>query len=274
MTNPILLLGGTGKTGRRVSERLAAQGIDVRIGSRRGTPPFDWTAESTWAPVLRGVRAAYVTYYPDLGFPDATEKVGAFARLAAESGVEHLVLLSGRGEEVAQAGERVLQGAGTSWTIVRSSWFNQNFSEDFLLPPVLSGSIALPAGDMVEPFTDADDVAAVVAAALSDPRHRGQVYELTGPRPLGFVDVAAELSRATGRTITYTPITAEQYRAVLRDLDMPIEFGDLFTDILDGRNADVTDGVQRALGRPAKDFAAYAREAAGTGVWDRAPAVR
>jgi len=275
MTNTTLLIGGTGKTGRRVAERLTARGIDIRIGSRRGTPPFDWDDEITWRPVLAGVRAAYLTYHPDLAFPGATEKVAAFSKLAATEGVEQLVLLSGRGEEVAQAGERAVQSAGTGWTIVRSSWFNQNFSEDFLLEPVLGGDIALPAGDMVEPFTDADDIADVVAAALTDPRHRGQVYELTGPRLLGFADVAAELSRATGRTITYTPITLQQYVEVLRDLGMPPEFAELFNDVLDGRNAHLADGVQRALGRPPKDFADYAREAAATGVWTgTGPAVR
>jgi uncharacterized protein YbjT (DUF2867 family) len=219
--------------------------------------------------VLDGVRAACVTYYPDLAFPGATEKIGAFAKLAAARGVEHLVLLSGRGEEVAEAGERALQNAGTGWTIVSSSWFSQNFSEeDFLREPVLSGDIALPAADTVEPFTDAEDIADVVAAALTDPKHRGRKYELAGPRALSFADVATELSRATGRTITYTPISTEQYRAVLQEMDMPLEFGDLFADILDGRNAHPTDGVQQALGRPARDFADYARETAATGVWD------
>ncbi|HEU4348728.1 MAG TPA: NmrA family transcriptional regulator [Actinoplanes sp.] len=267
MTNTTLLIGGTGKTGRRVAERLTARGIDVRIGSRRGTPPFDWDDESTWGPALDGVRAAYVTYYPDLTFPGATEKIAAFSKLAAARGVEHLVLLSGRGEERAEAGERALQSAGTGWTIVRSSWFSQNFSEDFLLDPVLTGDIALPAGDVAEPFTDAEDIADVVAAALTDPRHRGRTYELTGPRSLGFADVAFELSRATGRTITYTPVTTEQYRDILREHGMPLEFADLFAGILDGRNAEPADGVRQALGRPARDFADYAREAAATGVW-------
>jgi hypothetical protein len=141
MTNTTMLIGGTGKTGRRVARRLTAQGVDVRIGSRRGTPPFDWADESTWAPVLDGVQAAYLTYYPDLAFPGAIEKIGGFAKLAASRRVEQLVLLSGRGEEVAEAGERAVQNAGTGWTIVSSSWFSQNLSEDFLLEPVLTGTL-------------------------------------------------------------------------------------------------------------------------------------
>jgi uncharacterized protein YbjT (DUF2867 family) len=267
MTNTTLLIGGTGKTGRRVAERLTALDVDVRIGSRRTTPRFDWDDESTWLPALDGVTAAYVTFYPDLALPGAAEKVGTLAGMAADHGVRHLVLLSGRGEEVAQAAERALQEAGTGWTIVTCSWFNQNFSEDFLVEPVLAGHIMIPAGDMIEPFVDADDIADVVAAALTDTRHRGERYELTGPRALSFAEVADELSRATGRTITYTPVSAAEYRRILLDNGLPVELGDVFASVLDGRNAKPADGVQRALGRPPRDFSIYALEAAATGVW-------
>jgi uncharacterized protein YbjT (DUF2867 family) len=267
MNNTTLLIGGTGKTGRRVAERLTAQGIDVRIGSRRTTPRFDWDDESTWAPALEGVNAAYITFYPDLALPGAAEKVGKIAKKAASLGVRHLVLLSGRGEEVAQAAERAMQSAGTAWTIVTCAWFAQNFSEDFMVDAVLAGDIMIPAGDMVEPFVDVDDIADVVAAALTDPRHQGKRYELTGPRALSFDEVAAELSRAAGRPITYTPVTAAEYEKILRDNGLPVELGDVFTTVLDGRNAQPASGVFEALGRPPRDFAEYAREAAATGVW-------
>ena len=267
MTNTTLLIGGTGKTGRRVAERLTAQGIDVRIGSRRSTPRFDWDDESTWDAALDGVTAAYITFYPDLALPGAAEKVGKVATKAAGMGVRHLVLLSGRGEEVAQAAERAMQAAGTTWTVVTCAWFSQNFSEDFMLEPVLAGDIMIPAGGMVEPFVDVDDIADVVAAALTDPRHHGKRYELTGPRALSFDDVAAELSRATGRKITYTPVSAAEYEKILLDNGLPVELGDVFTTVLDGRNAQPADGVREALGRPAKDFSEYARATAATGVW-------
>ncbi|AGZ39037.1 hypothetical protein AFR_03740 [Actinoplanes friuliensis DSM 7358] len=250
-------------------ERLTDQGRPVRVGSRSGKPPFDWNDESTWAPALEGVTAAYITYYPDLALPGAVAAVDGFARLAAHSGVEQLVLLSGRGEPEAEAAERAVQGAGTGWTVVRSSWFSQNFSESFLLDPVQLGDIALPAGDAREPFTDADDIADVVTAALVDSRHRGKVYEVTGPRLLSFAEVAAELSAATGRTITYTPVSRDEYSKVLEENGLPLEFADLFAGILDGRNAHLTDGVQQALGRAPKDFADYARESAAAGAWER-----
>jgi uncharacterized protein YbjT (DUF2867 family) len=269
--HPVLVLGGTGKTGRRVATRLTERGIPVRIGSRSGTPAFDWNDDSTWAATLDGARAAYVVYYPDLALPGAAETVGALAREAVERGVEHLVLLSGRGEEGARRGEQAVQAAGAAWTIVRASWFSQNFSEDHLVEPVRSGELALPAGDVAEPFVDVDDIADVVVAALTEPRHIGQVYEVTGPRLLTFADVAAEISAATGRTVRYVPVTSAEYAAAALAHGVPVDVVDaltmLFTEVLDGRNASLCDGIERALGRPPRDFGDYARATARTGVW-------
>ncbi|WP_443065914.1 NmrA family NAD(P)-binding protein [Streptomyces sp. NBC_00503] len=263
-----LVIGGTGKTGRRVAEKLTALGRPVRIGSRSGVPAFDWTEPASWGPALEGVDRVYVTYYPDLGFPGAAEKVGAFARVAVTAGVRRLVLLSGRGEESAQRSEDALKESGADWTVVRAAWFNQNFDESFFLEPVLAGEIALPTADAVEPFVDADDIADVVVAALTDDRHIGRTYELSGPRLLSFSDVAAELSKATGREISYVPVSDEEYRGALREHGLPEEFADLFALILDGRNAHVVGGVEEALGRGPRDFADFAREAAARGVWD------
>ncbi|MDK0524647.1 NAD(P)H-binding protein [Streptomyces sp. ML-6] len=263
-----LVIGGTGKTGRRVAERLTARGLPVRVGSRNGEPPFDWENPGTWEAALDGVGAVYVTYYPDLAFPGAAEAVGAFSALAVKKGARRLVLLSGRGEEGAVISEDKLKESGADWTVVRANWFNQNFNESFFLEPVLSGELALPTADAVEPFVDADDIADVVTAALTDDKHIGRTYELSGPRLLSFHDVAAELSKATGREITYIPVGLDDYRAVLRENGLPVEFADLFGLILDGRNASVVHGVEEALGRKPRDFSDFAKDAAATGVWN------
>lgn len=263
-----LLIGGTGKTGRRVAHKLTALGRPVRIGSRSGEPAFDWNEPATWGPALEGVDRVYVTYYPDLGFPGAVEQVGAFARAAVAAGAGRLVLLSGRGEDAAQRSEEALKASGADWTVVRAAWFHQNFDEDFFLGPVLAGEIALPTADAVEPFVDTDDIADVVVAALTDDRHIGRTYELSGPRLLSFSDVAAELSKVTGREIAYVPVSDGAYRAVLRENGLPEDFAELFALILDGRNAHVVHGVEEVLGRKPRDFADYAREAAARGVWD------
>jgi uncharacterized protein YbjT (DUF2867 family) len=268
----ILVIGGTGKTGRRVADRVHRLGRAVRIGSRRADPPFDWNDRSTWPPAVDGVGSAYVSYYPDLTFPGAVDTIGEFARSAAAGGVRHLVLLSGRGEEEARRAEDAVRDAGVDWTIIRASWFAQNFSEHFLLQPVLEGVIALPAGDVAEPFVDVDDIADIAAAALTADGHAGRVYEVTGPRLLTFADVADALTRATGRRVSYIAVTPEEYAAAAVDQGVPAEeagpLAELFSRVLDGRNARLEDGVQRALGRPARDFADYAVAAAATGVWD------
>ncbi|MFD2081847.1 Uncharacterized conserved protein YbjT, contains NAD(P)-binding and DUF2867 domains [Actinopolymorpha cephalotaxi] len=269
-----LVLAGTGKTGARVARLLAARGASVRIGSRSAQPSFDWEDPGTWPAAIEGVSAAYVAYVPDLGFPGAAETVGAFARLAVDHGVRRLVLLSGRGEPEAQRTERALRdacGESASWTVVRSSFFAQNFSEGFLADAVRAGVLPFPAGDVAEPFVDADDVADVAVAALTEPGHEGQVYEVTGPRSLRFAEVAAEISAASGREVTYAPVTVEQFAAGLVEEGVPAEFAallsGLFGEVLDGRNAGLTDGVQRALGREPRDFSAYVRSPTALATW-------
>jgi uncharacterized protein YbjT (DUF2867 family) len=263
-----LVLGGTGKTGRRVATRLAHE---VRIGSRSGQPPFDWADDTTWAAALDGVDSVYVSYYPDVSFPDAAPRVTAFARAAAGAGVKRVVLLSGRGEPEAEPAERGVREAGVEWTILRCAWFMQNFSEHFLLGPVLDGVIALPAGDVAEPFLDLDDLADVAVAALTQPGHAGRVYDLTGPRLLTVADTAAELSAATGREIRYLPVTPEEYAAGAAEAGVPAEeiepLTDLFVRVLDGHNAHISGDVEWILGRPARDFTDYAQAAAATGAW-------
>ena len=270
-SKPILVLGGTGKTGRRVAERLTARGVPVRVGSRSGEPPFDWEDPATWAPALEGVGAVYLSYYPDLAVPGATEAVRSFADLAVGSGAPRIALLSGRGEPEAERAEHAVRDTGAHLTILRSTWFMQNFSEDYMLEHVLSGEIRLPAGDVPTPFLDADDIADVAVAALTDTRHVGRLYELTGPRSLTFAEVAAEIGAAAGRDITYVPVSLEEHAAEIAAHGVPPEVIDLltylFAEVVDGRNADTTDGVQRALGREARDFTRYARAAADTGIW-------
>jgi len=268
----ILVLGGTGKTGRRIVERLTARGIPTRVGSRSAEPPFDWEDRTTWFPALEGVTAAYVSYFPDLAVPGAADTVGAFARLAVDTGVRRLVLLSGRGEEEAQRAEQRVRESGADVTILRSTWFSQNFDEGYFLDGMRDGVLALPAGDTPEPFVDADDIADAAVAAFTEPGHEGKLYEMTGPRLLTFADAVQEIAAATGREIRYQPISIEDFTAALSQQqvhpDLVSLLAYLFTEVLDGRNAHLTDGVQQALGRPPRDFADYVQDTAATGVWN------
>jgi uncharacterized protein YbjT (DUF2867 family) len=268
----VLVLGGTGKTGRRILERLTARGVPTRVGTRSGEPPFDWDDRTTWFAAVEGVTAAYISYYPDLALPGAADTVGALARLAVDTGVRRLVLLSGRGEEEAERAEQLVRDSGAEVTILRSTWFSQNFDESYFLDGVRSGVLALPAGDTPEPFVDADDIADIAVAAFTEPGHEGKLYELTGPRLLTFAEAVQEIAAATGREIRYQPVSIEEFTAALAEQDVPDQIisllAFLFTEVLDGRNAHLTDGVQQALGRPPRDFADYARRTAATGVWN------
>lgn len=274
-TQPILVIGSTGKTRRRLAERLAVRNLPLRLGSRSGTPPFDWGDRTTWATALQGVKASYVTFYPDLAVPGAPEAIQSFTDLAVSRGVQRLVLLSGRGEPEAQQYEDIVRKSGIEWTLLRASWFAQNFSEGHFREPILAGDVALPVGNIGEPFVDVDDIADIAVAALTEDRHVGQLYEVTGPRLWTFKEAIAEIARATQRTIQFTQISIADYTAALEQAQVDAEsiglIKYLFTEIFDGRNASVKDGVNRALGRPPRDFSEYVRDAAATGVWNGSP---
>jgi uncharacterized protein YbjT (DUF2867 family) len=268
---PVLVIGSTGKTGRRVAERLEAAGVPVRAGSRSADIPFDWDDRATWAPAVAGTRAVYVSYFPDLAIEGSADAVEELARIALAAGARRIVLLSGRGEAEAQHAERRLQASGADWTIVRCSWFSQNFSENFFDDLIMTGEVVLPVEDVPEPFVDLEDVADIAAAALTEDGHVGKVYDVTGPRLLTFADALAEISDATGRPLQLIRVSLDEFRAGMAAAEVPediialLEY--LFGEVLDGRNAHTTDGVRQALGREPRDFRDYARRTAAEGAW-------
>jgi uncharacterized protein YbjT (DUF2867 family) len=269
--SPILVIGKNGKTGRRVDERLRALGYPTLALSRSTTPPFDWNRLETWRHAIQGARAAYLTYQPDLAVPHAEADIASFIEIARESGLQHIVLLSGRGEAGAQRAEEVVSNSGIPWNIVRASWFFQNFSESFMLDGILAGELVLPAGETPEPFVDADDIAEVAVAALTDPGLRNRVFEVTGPRAMTFAQCMNELSKALGRQVSYTRVPVDDYIHALSEQGVPEELQwllrELFTVVMDGRNSQVVSGVEEALGRPANDFKRYLAKTVDSGVW-------
>lgn len=269
----VLVIAASGKTGRRVATLLEARGVAVRRGSRsgEGAEAFDWADRATWGPALARMDAAYVVYTPDLCVPSAAGDLSAFVEVAKQRGVKKLVLLSGRGEPEARACEEIVEGAGLAWTIVRAGWFSQNFSEGEFAGMVADGVLALPNPGVREPYIDVDDIAEVAAAALSEPGHDGEVYEVTGPELLSYAEVAQQLSEAAGREIRYKPITDEQCWDGMRDAGAPEEYVELlkylFSVTASGVNAHISDGVERALGRKPRTFRAFAQRSAARGAW-------
>jgi uncharacterized protein YbjT (DUF2867 family) len=274
-TTPLILLtGGTGTTGRRIAHRLHSRNIAVRCASRSGTPPFDWERPDTWTANLDAVTSAYVAYSPDLAMPGAVDTIDRFCATARQAGVQQLVLLAGRGEPEAEAAEEIVRASGARWTIVRASWFDQNFSEGMLRSAVLAGVIALPGGIVREPFVDVEDIADVATAALVGTEHDGRTYDVTGPTLMTLAEAADELAVATGRSIEYLQVTGDEFIAGAVADGVPTAVAEglavMFDSILDGRNSHLGHGVHEALGRGPGDFGAFVARSAAEGAWNTA----
>lgn len=274
-TNPILVLGATGKTGRRVTALLQERGLAVRSASRNTQVPFDWNDQSTWSAAVEGVRTVYIVH-SGLGTPKAAEQVHAFARIAAAAGVTKAVLVSTPDDgspfsDAMRAAEKHIVDAGLSLTSLRLRWFYQNFSEDFLLPSVLSGELRLPAGTGKEAFVDADDIAEVAVAALTDDRHNGRLYEVTGPRLLSFAEIADEITRGAGHDVQYVPLDPDTFVAEQVALGVPADWAymlsAMYQDIANEKLQTVSGDVEAVLGKPARDFSTFVSKMANDVVW-------
>ena len=152
MTSTNAVIGASGKTGRRVADLLEERGHAVRRLARGTTPPFDWEQPHGWPQALAGVDRLYAAYVPDIAAPGSDVAITRLTEVARDAGVRHIVLLSGRGEASARRVEDILFASGVPATVVRSSWFLQNFTEGMLRDAVLTGVLAMPAGDVREPF--------------------------------------------------------------------------------------------------------------------------
>ena len=274
MKHNVLVIGGTGKTGSRVVERLSESGHQVRIGSRKSNHVFDWDDPSTYAKALKGMDRAYIVYYPDLAVPGSREAIERLTEAALKEGVEKVVLLSGKGEQEAEACEDIVANSGLNYTLVRASWFNQNFSEGAFLESVLAGQVALPMPEAEIPFVDADDIAEIVAKVLVDDSYNGQTITVTGPRKMTWSEVVDTMSTGIGRDINFLPISIEEFKAGMKEAGLPDSyvwlFGYLFEEVLGNpENQEVSDDVESVLGRKATDFKDYVEKTKATGVWNQ-----
>ena len=273
MKENVIVIGGTGKTGKRVVENLQKLDHNVRIGSRSSEPSFDWEDPATYANALKGMDRAYVVYYPDLAVPGAKEAIQALTETALTQGLDKLVLLSGKGETEAEACEEIVAHSGLNYTLVRASWFNQNFSEGAFLDFVKAGHVALPMPEAEIPFVDAQDIADVVTKVLLDDTYNGQTITVTGPRKMTFSEVVDAMAKGTGREIKYQPITIEEFKEGMKAAGLPDSyvwlFGYLFKEVLGNpENQDVSHDVEKVLGRKAVDFEAYVNKMVETGIWN------
>ena len=270
----ILVIGGTGKTGRKVVEGLKQQNQNVRIGSRSNDPAFDWDDPATWPNALAGMDKVYIVYYPDLAVPGALEAIKGLTEEAKKAGVKKAVLLSGKGEKEAERCEQVVANSGLDYTLVRASWFNQNFSESFFLEPILANHVALPMPQAKIPFVDTGDIAEVVVKVLLDEAHNGKTYEITGPRAMTFEEAIKQIATSTGKKIKYQAVSLEAYNSMMNAAGVPSDyiwlFDYLFREVLgNDQNQIVTSDVEKVLGRKATDFSDYVHKTVKSGVWNQ-----
>jgi uncharacterized protein YbjT (DUF2867 family) len=281
--NDILILGGTGKTGRRVAQRLRDAGHSPRVASRsRGDVRFDLGEPSTWPAALAGIDAAYLVEPQVQGTEEGQRRLPRFVAAAVAAGARRLVMLSAPGVAGNPAhplwrAEEAVKRSGLEWTIVQPNWFAQNFSETFWRPGILAGALVLPTGTGTTAFVDAGDIADVAAAALTRDGHHGQTYVLTGPRAISFGEATALIGQATGATVRHVDIAPEDFIQAQIDDGVPVRVASqltrLYGSIRDGQAAAIFDGVQRALGRQPRAFEDYVSAAAAAGAWSwRTPA--
>ncbi|WP_437944978.1 NmrA family NAD(P)-binding protein [Sorangium sp. So ce296] len=272
----VLVIGGTGTTGRALAARLEAAGARVRVASR--TAPagrdgveharFDWADPATHEEALRGVDRAYLLA-PAL-VEDPSTLMLPFVERALAGGVRRLVLLSASVVPEGSAGlgvvHRALRERAPEWTVLQPSWFMQNFVDPRharwagIVGP---GEITTAAGDGRVGFVDAEDIAEVAARALLDEAPHDAAHVITGPEALSHDDVAAVLSEVAGRPIRHVRADEDAARAHLVNAGMPAPYAAFLARldlaIRDGAEDRVTDTVRRVTGRAPRAFRDLAR---------------
>lgn len=272
----ILVTGATGKTGSRVSRQLAARGVTVRAAARTpgaagaGIVPvaFDWDDPATHGAAVDGASAAYLI--PPALRLDYVPLMTAFLDRLAAAGVARAVFLSARGADASddiplRQVELALASSGLQYSIIRPSWFDQNFTEGFVYPGIRQhGVVAVPAGSGKVPFIDAEDIAAVVAETLTGDGHHCQAYDLSGPETLSWAEATEAVAKASGRDIAYLDMEPAEWEAAAIAMGVPPDYAGflsfLFSAIRQGYDDFLTDGVQRVLGRQPRRFVDWAQD--------------
>ena len=263
----IALTGASGKTATVLSPVLAQRGIaHVRLSSREGGDRrFDWTDRSTWASALAGVDALYLVKPPHgTGMAELVADL-----LEQERGIRRIVLLSemARGEKSAddpdRAVERVVEGWDGEWTLLRPSWFLQNFSAGGgFHDDVLAGAIPLPTGDVPVSWIDVRDVAEAAIAALAEDGHCCRAYTLTGAESFGVPELARRITAVTGRTVEAADALGVD--EIVATFDQGTErsayYAELLVDVREGRYADITTDIDHLIGRTPRTFDDFVRE--------------
>ena len=272
----ILVTGANGNVGREVVNQLVTAGHDVRalLRSRARAESLPTTVEiavgdfSDTHALARALEGADAVYMTSFEHPDLLRLQGNLISVARDAGVRVVARLSGmRADPESSAaisrnhalGDRQLAESGLGYVLLRPNWFHQNFLGYFP-----GGVMRLPVGAGRTTFIDVRDIAAVAVAALTDRRHLGETFELSGPEALSHAEVAQILSEATDRGFIFEDVAEEDWRAETVHRGMVPDDADaligLFRRIREGAMAEVTGDVERVTGRPPIDLATFARD--------------
>jgi ergot alkaloid biosynthesis protein len=266
MGSLILVTGGTGKTGRRLVSELRGKGVECRVASRgatvaEGERPFDWTLPESWDGALEGVSTAYLVAPSAVGEPAPV--MIDFLRRAQKRGVSRFVLLSAAplpagGPAMGQVHLWLKENAA-EWTVLRPSWFMQNFSEGQHLASIQDeDGIYSATEDGRVPFVSADDIATAAMAVLTSEDPFNSDFILTGDRPLSYDEVAERIGMAVGRRISHRRLSSDELAARYRLLGLPPVYAEKLAAmdraIAEGAEDRTTDSVKFLLGRPPISF--------------------
>lgn len=276
----ILVTGATGTIGSATVKALKTKGARFKVGARSPdkhtgqgveTVPFDWDKPETFSPALKGVEKIFLLT------PNTTDQqtryTQALVEAAKKAGVKHIVRLSVMGADAEpgtllgrmhRASEKAIQGSGLAWTMLRPTFFMDNFVNYYGVDGKKDSTVYLAHGQGKAVWVDGRDVGEVAAAALTGPGHEGKMYDLTGPEALGTTEALDILSEALGHKYTYVAIPEEAARKAMQDQHAPawmVEgFSELAALIKSGQAATPASGVKDALGRPPRSFKEFARD--------------
>ncbi len=269
--NFVLVTAPNSKTGKQVVKLLEKENIPFRAASRSTSPSFDWEDEKTWSPAMSGTNAIYAVIPPNLAFADMPVRFKTFLKHCEAEQIKRIVLLSGRGEEEASRIEDIALSSTIPTTVLRASWFAQNFSEGYFVEGVANGLLALPSKLVREPFIDTRDIAKAAAFALKDTSSNDNIYELTGPELLSFEDVANKFTKHLDQPVTFVYVPLEDYLNELQQFGVPSDEIELtrflFDELLDGRNAYTTSDLNLLLGEQGTSFEQFIQHTKSSGVW-------
>lgn len=237
MTRKILVTGATGTIGQALIKQLQTKNADFVAGVRNveeakkklpsvsNFVEFDFSNSATYEGAVENIDSVFV-----LGPPivlNLEELVAPFLDFLKGKGINRVVYLSALGSENMKlltfhtTLTQKIKDDGFDYTILKPSFFAQNFKNYEWENITERGVVYVPAGTGKAGFVDVNDIAAVAAAALTEDGHSGKTYEITGPEILGYQDAANLLSEVMGKQIVYPNPTPEEFGATLKQAGAP-----------------------------------------------------